>query len=458
MKKKAVAVLLVLMMVFTLVGCSPAEIGYFNLSKEVAQMDGLKVDETIVINYTGDELKQLTGVEVGNYLEIRATGYMNAKDMAYDLELSYRLDKTSAYLPLSRIIMDKQAMLMSTEGIWKLAVKYGSDNFSPEFIADMNTYIAAHPFMRISMDEEISGVSADAYDEIMAQSMKLLDLLVTYHDGYSTDMITEADGGYTIRLDADGLIALIDGWLDYAQKDIDNSYGLIQAFVAWSEELAGESLGMEMTKTEWQEGLKVVAAEWQSVKAELKEMKLSDKDYYEAYTKMTGDKGSRVLTAEETLNIEELGFNMKVNATSAEQKVTIAANLNATDLEAYAEGIQEIVDRYTVVTGAELQPMDETTATIITHKTFCGNESETYGYGDLKYINQKYSIGAADVPSILPGVEVAIDGTKVTLSYQGQNAEVTGVMSENIIGEQEVFIPVRDLTKVGVGIQYTANP
>ena len=186
--------------------------------------------------------------------------------------------------------------------------------------------------------------------------------------------------------------------------------------------------------------------------------RLTEKSIDQFKPRMTGDKGSRVLTAEETLNIEELGFNMKVNATSAEQKVTIAANLNATDLEAYAEGIQEIVDRYTVVTGAELQPMDETTATIITHKTFCGNESETYGYGDLKYINQKYSIGAADVPSILPGVEVAIDGTKVTLSYQGQNAEVTGVMSENIIGEQEVFIPVRDLTKVGVGIQYTANP
>lgn len=458
MKKKAVAVLLVLMMVFTLVGCSPAEIGYFNLSKEVAQMDGMKIDETMVITYTGDELKQLTGVEVGNYLEIRATGYMDEKNMAYDLELSYRLDKTSAYLPLTRIIMDKQAMLMSTEGIWKLATQYGSENFSPEFIADMNAYIAAHPFMKISMDEETTGVSADAYDEIMAQSMKLLDLLVKYHDGYSTDMITEQDGGYALHLDADGLVALIDGWLDYAQKDIDNSYGLIEAFVAWAEELSGESLGMEMTKTEWQDGLKDVAAEWQNVKAELKEMKLSDKDYYDAYTKMTGDKGSRVLTAEETLNIEELGFNMKVTAKSVEQKVTISANLNATDIESYAAGIQEIVDRYTVVTGADLEPMDETKAAITTYTAFCGKPAETYAYADMKYINQKYNIGAADVPAILPGVEVAIDGTKVTLSFQGQSAEVTGVMSENIIGEQEVFIPVRDLTKVGVGIQYTANP
>ena len=56
MKKKAIAVLLVLMMALSLVGCSPAEIGYLDLSKEVAQMEGLKVDETIVINYTGDEL------------------------------------------------------------------------------------------------------------------------------------------------------------------------------------------------------------------------------------------------------------------------------------------------------------------------------------------------------------------------------------------------------------------
>ena len=215
---------------------------------------------------------------------------------------------------------------------------------------------------------------------------------------------------------------------------------------------------MEMTKTEWQDGLKDVAAEWQNVKAELKEMKLSDKDYYDAYTKMTGDNGSRVLTAEETLNIEELGFNMKVTAKSVEQKVTISANLNATDIESYAAGIQEIVDRYTVVTGADLEPMDETKAAITTYTAFCGKPAETYAYADMKYINQKYNIGAADVPAILPGVEVVIDGTKVTLSFQGQSAEVTGVMSENIIGEQEVFIPVRDLTKVGVGIQYTANP
>lgn len=187
-------------------------------------------------------------------------------------------------------------------------------------------------------------------------------------------------------------------------------------------------------------------------------MKLSDKDYYQAYTKMTGDKGSRVLTAEEIINIEELGFNMKVTAKSTEQKVTISTGLNATDIEAYAAGIQEIVDRYTVVTGAEMKPMDEQKAAISTKMTFCGHPTSSVGYADLKYIDQKYSIGAADVSTILPGVEAAIDGTKVTLSYKGQTAEVTGVMSENMIGEQEVFIPVRDLTKVGVEISYTANP
>lgn len=458
MKKKAIAVLLVLMMALSLVGCSPAEIGYLDLSKEVAQMEGLKVDETIVINYTGDELKDLTGMEVGNYLEVRATGYMDEKHMAYDLELTYRLAKTGAYQPLTRIIMDKDDMLMSTEGIWKLVAKYGSEQFSPEFIADMNAYVAAHPFMRISMDEELSGAQAVAYDELMSQSMKMLDLLVKYHDGYSTGLITEKDGGYEIYADQDTLVAMVDGWLDYAQKDIDNSYGMIQAFVAYAEEMAGESLGMEMTKTEWQEGLKEIAYEWQNLKTELKDMKFSDKDHYQAFTKMTGDKGSRVLTAEETLNIEELGLNMKVTARSTEQKVTINTGLNATDIEEFAAGVQEIVDRYTVVTGAEMKPMDEQKAAISTKMTFCGHPSSSIGYADLKYIDQKYSICAGDVSAILPGVEAAIDGTKVTLSYNGQTAVVTGVMSDNMIGEQEVFIPVRDLTKVGVEISYTANP
>lgn len=458
MKKKAIAVLLVLMMAISLVGCSPAEIGYLNLSKEVAQMDGIKVDETMVINYTGDELRELTGLNVGNYLEVRATGFMDEKSLAYDLELSYRLDKTSAYQPLTRIVMNQDTMLMSTEGIWKLVTQFGSEQFSPEFITDMSAYIAAHPFMKVSMDEELSSAQTVAYDQIMDQTVKMLDLLVKYHDGFSTGLITEKDGGYAVYADADTLIAMVDGWLDYAQKDIDNSYGMIQAFVAYAEELAGESLGMEMTKTEWQEGLKEVVHEWQSVKTELKDMKLSDKDYYEAYTKMTGDKGSRVLTAEENLNIEELGFNMKVTAKSTEQKVNINVGLNATDIEEYAAGIQAIVDRYTVVTGAELKPMDEAKAAIVTNMTFCGHPSNSVGYADLKYIDQKYSMGAADVPSILPGVGAVIDGTKVTLSYKGKTAEVTGVMSENMVGKQEVFIPVRDLTKVGVEISYTTNP
>ena len=132
--------------------------------------------------------------------------------------------------------------------------------------------------------------------------------------------------------------------------------------------------------------------------------------------------------------------------------------MTATDIEEYAAGIQAIVDRYTVVTGAELKPMDEAKAAIVTSKTFCGRPSNSVGYADLKYIDQKYSMGAADVPSLLPGVGAVIDGTKVTLSYKGKTAEVTGVMSENMVGKQEVFIPVRDLTKVGVEISYTANP
>ena len=187
-------------------------------------------------------------------------------------------------------------------------------------------------------------------------------------------------------------------------------------------------------------------------------MKLSDKDYYEAHTKMTGNKGSRVVTAEETLNIEELGLNMQVKATSTEQKVAVSTALNATNIEDFTAGLEEIVNRYTVVTGVEITPVDEETAEYVTHVSFCGHPSQNVGYGDLKYIGQKYSIVADDAANLLPGLSVTVNGTQVSLSYNGQSAVVTGVLSEDLIGHEKVFIAVRDLAQVGIDVSYSANP
>lgn len=460
MKKKAVAFLLMCAMLFTLAGCSSAEMGYLNLSKEVAQMEGIGLEENVVI-HIGEEFTELTGLDLGDYVEIQANGVLNEKLMAYDLNLAYRLDINSDFQPLTRLVMDKDAIIMSTEGLWKWLVMAGYDvsaeQLSPEFVADMEKYVAEHPYIKVSMADE-ADLPADMYDDIMAQSIKILDILTAYHENYTTGLVTEKDGGYAIRLGANELVGLVDGWLEYAQKDTANSFAMAQAVLAWLEELAGEPLGVELTIDAWQAALADVQKDWQSLKMALTDMDLDPTDCYDAYTKMTGTKGSRVVNATETLRIAELGLDLTSTAKSTEQAVSITVPTNTMEAEAYMNGMENIINRYTTVKGAQMRPINDQAAMVESQVVFAGQASVRVSQCDLKYIEQKYAIGAGDVPVILPTATVAIDGNQATVSLNGNSATIEGVMSGNMLGGEELFIPVRELAKVGVAISYTANP
>lgn len=461
MKKKAVAILLVMMMVFTVTGCSQAELGYMNLSKEMLQMNAVTIDEHVVIELSGHKLDALTGLELGERLEIKATGAMNMQSGAFDLELSYKLANDEKFSSLTRMAMNGETMYMSAQGIWNLVKTYSGQEFSPEYIAEVDAYLASHPFVKV--DATTEGIDMDAYyANSMKQSIDILDIMTKYHSGFDSNTVTEKDGGYQIYVDSEGLIKLVDNWLGYMQNDTANSYGMAKDIIAVlaqsMQELGVSAEELQLSQEEWQQSLAMLSTIWSELKAALADSPLSDQDYYEAFCKMTGTAGNREITSNSKINIEELGMVITTTASSQESKAQVSPAFNATDAEIFAADLQAITDRYTVFVASEITPAEDGVAWANINMTFCGNATTGLNYADVQYIGDKYHICLQELDHVLPGAEVVLEDGKATVSFNGQSAVLDTTMAACSTGETEAFIAIRDLSQLGLVVEYQANP
>ena len=193
MKNKVTAIFLLVMMVFAMTGCTSDEIGYLELMKDYTDLSGVGLSETIVIDYDGsmdDELGWQLGAQ---HLEIRLTGDVDQKNMTMDIAVAYRLASRGDFAPLSRLVMTKDSVIFSTEGIWNLYKTSASEakQWSEEFINEVDAFVAANPYIAERLDsDEIS------WNKAALQNLnQIYDSLITNHESFDSAIITAKDGG-----------------------------------------------------------------------------------------------------------------------------------------------------------------------------------------------------------------------------------------------------------------------
>lgn len=459
MKKKAVALLLVMMMLFSVTGCTTAEIGYLTTMKEYCAMEGVGIDEIIVIDYDGSA-DELIGAKLGaQHLEVKLTGDMNQKELLMDIDMSYRLSAAGDFAPLGRMVMTENSVILSTEGIWDLVKTFGAkEGWSEEFIAEVDAYIADNPYISERIEYEGFAEEMVLNKNMMEQVGQLYDILINGHEGFEAGVVTAKDGGYELNLDKDSLVGLVDKWFDYAVNNSDKSYQFVSDFLDFAKNISGVTEDISVPKDEWVQGIKEVQTDWQALSEELKAAAVSENDQYTTFVKMTGDKGSRVYTGKEQLTIDEIGLKITADAAATEKAaVNIGANITkAVTAENFTAGLQNIIDKYTEFVSIVLTPEEFDMAQVEINGTFCDAPVTETTYAFVKSIGGSYAIDADELSDLFDcTVAVSEDRTKVNVSAGENQVAFDGFYDEE---SGIVYVKCRDLAQLGFNVVYEANP
>lgn len=462
--KKGTAILTLLLLTISLTGCSPAELELLSLAKEAAQLESMTLDQEVHIDLTDDTLNEALKLTLPSHLDLRVAGILDTSRDLYDLELSYRLTDTGAYLPVCRAASDGVVTYISTEGIWRLVKTYSSEQFSPDYIAEMEDYITAHPFVRMGEDDWVLNFHFAPIELPEASDyVKLAETLLPDLIDYSTGFVTPIDGGCRIQAAGGDWLALADGWLTYLQTHPAAGYALSQKVTAFKKaSLAanGTASGWpDVTLEEWQQSLQKRLDRWEQRKAAWAENSLSADDSFDAALQMNGSPGSRTVTAESTLHLEEWGVSLATRTTLKETVIQGGLYFNATDGNTFDAGLKAINNRYTLTTGLQLEPDADGYATALLMQTFCGQPSGNLNYASLHLIDGRYYIDALDLPRILPGTTVTLSGAEALITYGGQSVTLATIPAVNVVMDREdPFVPVRGLAGLGLAIDYQKPP
>ncbi len=453
MKNKVTAIFLLVMMVFAMTGCTSDEIGYLELMKDYTDLSGVGLSETIVIDYDGsmdDELGWQLGAQ---HLEIRLTGDVDQKNMTMDIAVAYRLASRGDFAPLSRLVMTKDSVIFSTEGIWNLYKTSASEakQWSEEFINEVDAFVAANPYIAERLDsDEIS------WNKAALQNLnQIYDSLITNHESFESAIITAKDGGYELVLTKDSLLTLISNWLDFAVANSDKSYQLANDFIDYFQTFYNAADDeFALSKEMWQEALISIQGDWQRLSDQLKTMEIGANDRYVESIKMTGTEGNRVYTNKGQSIIEELGLKMTVNAVAAEKKVTIGSDITkAVTMQLFSDGLQEIIDRYTEFEQIVLMPDGMGFADVEVNGLFCGEATQNYSSAFMTTIDGSYAVSVKELFSLLNGISYQLNEGIVTVS----NAEKDVTLATYDVDGID-YIKCRDLNQLGFNVVYEANP
>lgn len=458
--KKSTAILTLLLLTLSLTGCSPAELGLFSLAKEAAQLESMTIAQDVHIDLTGDTLSQAVGLTLPSHLDLRAEGILDTSRELYDLELSYRLADTGAYLPVCRAASDGTVTYVSTEGIWRLIKTYSSTSFSPEYIAEMDAYITAHPFVRMGEDDWVLNIHfAPVALPEASDYIALMESLLPELTDYSTGLVTASDGGYRFQAAGQDWLALGEGWLTYLQTHPEAGCALSQKVAAFREaSLAANSIESgqpAVTLDDWQQSLQKRSDRWEKRQAVWADNSLS----VDAVFKPSGSPGSRTFTADGSLSLEEWGLTLTTRTVLQETAIQGNVAFNAISGNDFDAGLKAINARYTQTTGLTLEPDGNGRATTFLMQTFCGQPSGNLNYANMQLVDGRYYIEALDLPRILPGSTVTLSGDTALITYGGQSVTLPTIPAADVfMDREEPFVSVRSLTGLGLAIDYQTPP
>lgn len=250
-------VLLLVFSVGLLAGCSPAELGYWKLKREMADLklyevsgeidfDLKQVPPEVLTGEEGQRLKLLLEFLAGLKFSYEGKVDLNQQVMEYTF---YLLDRnTGAQRELTAFIMDKDQLYLKIGELVSYLKLLGDQ--------DLNQILASlgeAQYLSINLSSLVPAVDNPLAPNLLEQSQKETELLLqffqgliteVYHD-FETGLVTKSGNKYTLSLTAEDGVNLIKPLLIYSMEHGEKLGKFLQAFVnnLSAEEL--QLLGLE---------------------------------------------------------------------------------------------------------------------------------------------------------------------------------------------------------------------
>lgn len=291
MRKKLAALLCAVMCIASFTGCSSAELGYLQMSADMlTKMDVCEASGKVNVELDADAMKEyvaelakasgfadedlkdaIQGLDALKGKKSAVIDYalkMDMNTLAYyvDMDVTYdgkKYDMGDMYYAMT------DGVYVSGKTVWgmyeltkDLAGKekdsyLQDENFAKELktLLDGSKYIKVMSMKELGMtDEEIKKmVPEGGYSKLYASVM---DFYKNAFSGFTTNMVSEVNGGYKIKADGKAVAELFVNLLDYVGNNPDTVLGatstymmdVMKAMNSSEEEMAAFKAGMEEAK------------------------------------------------------------------------------------------------------------------------------------------------------------------------------------------------------------------
>lgn len=497
MRKKWTAFLCGLLCMVLFAGCSPAETGYLQMSREMMQtMQKSEIKGSVDVTLDFDELKSMvtkTATASGVSKEEIDTTLAGIKDvtgkkqvtvdytMQMEMEpLAYVIDGTVSYngkqYPLGDMYFSmEKGVYISTKTVAAYYQILGemagkTDSFlykNPDFVKEWNALLNKTGYICVASKEDmLQGTTEDALAQM--DMNKLIDVVLNMYEkgfsGFTTDMVSEIPGGYHISANGAQVQKML---LNLIQYTADNPVQVLDAFKAYMDvvlEASGQLEESGQDLTDAFEEMKANPKEVQSLLVQLKEIVKTfftqevvgiwmNGFSYDAdvVKKDAGYESREQYTLKNGGNVA-LQLNSRQTVYKANKGVTIPAT--SVSMEAFAEQVKQLVEKYNPVTGVSVvwRPAEaEKTAVVSVVRA-----EDLPLFGDEESVAYQVVDGRVYLPARAVcekmGLEMNWDKASRTVSVvkDGKSVPMNTRLFDGVS-----YMGVRDLKELGYDVSYT---
>lgn len=221
MGKKAISLLLIgLMMILTMTGCSTNELGYLNLSKEIGNLTQYEFNNSTQIEVS----KTVAGEDYNIDLDLE--GVANIEDlnsMYMNLQLMFKINEMGNELPINFVISDNKVYVSKNAilELVRLEEKLSGTVENQKVIDELfNVELKDKDYILISdLGEYNNGIEYETTYEGMYDSAR--DYLTKAFKGFDSKLVSKINNGYSIELTSASAVDLIERLIKYVSENKD---------------------------------------------------------------------------------------------------------------------------------------------------------------------------------------------------------------------------------------------
>lgn len=242
-KRLWAVILLLVFSVGVLAGCSPAELGYWELQREMANLklyeafgeinlDLKQLPQEVLAGEEGQRLKQVLGALAGYKLSYVGKVDLNRQVMEYTFYLQDR--NSGAQRELTTLIMDKDQLYLKISELVNFLKLLGDEELNQKLAS-----LGDVQYVSIKLDELARAMGSESTANLFEQSQKQTELVLqffqglltqVYHD-FETGLVTKNGNKYTLSLTAEDGVNLIIPLLSYSVEHGEKLGQFLRAFV-----------------------------------------------------------------------------------------------------------------------------------------------------------------------------------------------------------------------------------